>query len=252
MSLLEHMSGGEVFRKVHVSEIRPNPINFYSQINEDENILVNDMASLLLEDGQDANGIVYVDTSIDDGKKYTLIGGHRRFLAISYLAERGEIEPLINVNVVSRPQVTVEEEMLILADNHQRTKDKATKIREIKSANDYWNYLVSINQKPRLMNGQKKRDWIAKKTGYSARAIQDILSDLKNVNRQQIVTNNSTVVITEIDNKLELKKSLKRATNAINKAKKIAEEYTLLNDECITDLLSIHERIKEILTQIER
>ena len=70
------------------------------------------------------------------------------------------------MNVIEKPQVDTEEKMLIVADNHQRTKDKETKIREIKYANDYWNYLVSINKKPKLKNGEKKRDWIAKKTGY--------------------------------------------------------------------------------------
>lgn len=56
------------------------------------------------------------------------------------------------MNVIEKPLVDTEEKMLIDADNYQRTKDKETKIREIKYANDYWNYLVSINKKPNLNN----------------------------------------------------------------------------------------------------
>ena len=117
------------------------------------------------------------------------------------------------------------EQMLIVTDNQQRVKDKETKIREIYYANNYWNYLVSINQQPQ----GKKREWIAKKTGYGERVIQDILSDIKkqSMNQQSLTATQSTSAIT-VDNKAETRKALMRAKNAINKALNLSSNDSVL------------------------
>lgn len=84
MALLnEFMSGGEKKLKVHVSEIRRNERNFYAIVSENEEKDVENLATILRENGQDDNGVVYEDTSIDDGKKYTLLAGERRWKAIT-------------------------------------------------------------------------------------------------------------------------------------------------------------------------
>ena len=173
-------------KSIQLTEIRTNPNNIY----EEQNII--ELADSIKNWGQLENATVYEEPGTD-GKKYTLVGGHRRFQAIGYLAERGQYEPLINVRIIEKPLIHEEEKMLIVADNHQRTKDKETKIKEIKYANDYWNYLISIEKKPKLKAGEKKRDWIAKKTGYSARTIQDILSEIKRRN----TTNSSVSSVTQ-------------------------------------------------------
>ena len=173
------------------------------------------------------NATLYEDLSIDDGKKYTLVGGHRRYLAISYLAERGLYEPVLKASLIEKPNVHQMEQMLIVTDNQQRVKDKETKIREIYYANNYWNYLVSINQQPQ----GKKREWIAKKTGYGERVIQDILSDIK---KQSMTQQSSTVTVTQsssaitVDNKAETRKALMRAKNAINKALNLSSNDSVL------------------------
>ena len=166
---------------LNLTEIRTNPLNIYQEQT------IKELADSILQWGQLENATVYIDEQAD-GKKYTLIGGHRRFMAISYLAERNLYPSKIHVNIVSKPMADTEEKMMIVADNHQRVKDKQTKLREIQYANDYWNYLVSINQKPRLEHGQKKRDWIAKKTGYGARVVQDILTEIRNANTTENTT----------------------------------------------------------------
>ena len=173
------------------------------------------------------------------------VGGHRRFLAISYLAERNLYQPKIHVNVIEKPVENIEEKMMIVADNHQRIKDKDTKIREIQYANDYWNYLVSINQKPRLENGQRKRDWIAKKTGYCARVVQDILTEIKSQNETTQVLNNSQRRQTSPKTK-----AIKQLNQAILNLNKYSDEELSLSDyrvirECI-------QTIKEVVEKIER
>lgn len=225
-------------RTLSLTEIRTNPLNIY------EEQTIKELADSILQWGQLENATVYKDEQAD-GKKYTLVGGHRRFLAISYLAERNLYQPKIHVNVIEKPVENIEEKMMIVADNHQRIKDKDTKIREIQYANDYWNYLVSINQKPRLENGQRKRDWIAKKTGYCARVVQDILTEIKRQNETTQVLNNSQRQQTSPKTK-----AIKQLNQAILNFNKYSDEELSLSDyrvirECI-------QTIKEVVEKIER
>ena len=204
---------------INLSDIRVNPNNIYEEQN------IKELADSIESFGQLENATLYEDLSIDDGKKYTLVGGHRRYLAISYLAERGLYEPVLKASLIEKPNVHQMEQMLIVTDNQQRVKDKETKIREIYYANNYWNYLVSINQQPQ----GKKREWIAKKTGYGERVIQDILSDIKKqiMNQQSLTATQSTSAIT-VDNKAETRKALMRAKNAINKALNLSSNDSVL------------------------
>ena len=204
---------------INLSDIRVNPNNIYEEQN------IKELADSIESFGQLENATLYEDLSIDDGKKYTLVGGHRRYLAISYLAERGLYKPVLKASLIEKPNVHQMEQMLIVTDNQQRVKDKETKIREIYYANNYWNYLVSINQQPQ----GKKREWIAKKTGYGERVIQDILSDIKkqSMNQQSLTATQSTSAIT-VDNKAETRKALMRAKNAINKALNLSSNDSVL------------------------
>ena len=206
---------------INLSDIRVNPNNIYEEQN------IKELADSIESFGQLENATLYEDLSIDDGKKYTLVGGHRRYLAISYLAERGLYEPVLKASLIEKPNVHQMEQMLIVTDNQQRVKDKETKIREIYYANNYWNYLVSINQQPQ----GKKREWIAKKTGYGERVIQDILSDIKkqSMNQQSLTATQSTSAIT-VNNKAETRKALMRAKNAINKALNLSSNDSVLLD----------------------
>ena len=204
---------------INLSDIRVNPNNIYEEQN------IKELADSIESFGQLENATLYEDLSIDDGKKYTLVGGHRRYLAISYLAERGLYEPALKASLIEKPNVHQMEQMLIVTDNQQRVKDKETKIREIYYANNYWNYLVSINQQPQ----GKKREWIAKKTGYGERVIQDILSDIKkqSMNQQSLTATQSTSAIS-VDNKAETRKALMRAKSAINKALNLSSNDSVL------------------------
>ncbi|WP_305180325.1 ParB N-terminal domain-containing protein, partial [Faecalibaculum rodentium] len=80
-SLLDLMSGGVKFEKVSVTDIRPNPRNFYGE-SEEEEAYVEAMAQLIQENGQESNGVVY-EQSGEDGKHYTLLSGERRLKAIT-------------------------------------------------------------------------------------------------------------------------------------------------------------------------
>lgn len=225
-------------KTLNLTEIRTNPLNIY------EEQTIKELADSILQWGQLENATVYQDEQAD-GKKYTLVGGHRRFLAISYLAERNLYQPVIHVNVIEKPLENIKEKMMIIADNHQRIKDKSTKIREIQYANDYWNYLVSINQKPQLEEGQRKRDWIAKKTGYCARVVQDILTEIKRQNEPTQADN-----IQQRQQTSPKVKAIKQLNQAILNLDRFSDEELLVADlqiirECI-------QTIEEVVRKIER
>ena len=114
MALIDVMSGGNSFRKVSVDEIRPNRENFYASISDNEDQMVEDMAELIQEYGQDENGVVYMDESVGDGKKYTLLAGERRFKAIKLNYEKGIGDGLFQVKVVAKPKDVTEELIRII------------------------------------------------------------------------------------------------------------------------------------------
>lgn len=173
MALLnEFMSGGEKKIKIHVSEIRRNERNFYSVVSENEEEDVANLAHILLEDGQDDNGVVYEDTSIGDGKKYTLLAGERRWKAITKNYEDGLGDGMYEVKVVRRPADEMDELMRIIRNNAQRNKTKEVRAAEVKAMETIWNGLVARGEKPE----GKKRDWIGSNIGLSPRRVQEYMT----------------------------------------------------------------------------
>ena len=131
MALIDVMSGGNSFRKVSVDEIRPNRENFYASISDNEDQMVEDMAELIQEYGQDENGVVYMDESVGDGKKYTLLAGERRFKAIKLNYEKGIGDGLFQVKVVAKPKDVTEELIRIIMYNGIRNKSKDVRKAEV-------------------------------------------------------------------------------------------------------------------------
>lgn len=173
MALLnEFMSGGEKKLKVHVSEIRRNERNFYAIVSENEEKDVENLATILRENGQDDNGVVYEDTSIDDGKKYTLLAGERRWKAITKNYEDGLGDGMYEVKVVRRPTDEIDELMRIVRNNAQRNKTKEVRAAEVKAMEVIWDGLVARGEKPE----GKKREWIGANIGLSPRRVQEYMT----------------------------------------------------------------------------
>lgn len=172
MSLLDMMSGGTQFMKVHVNDIRANPRNFYGDDIENEEIYVADMADMIAENGQDANGIVYEDTDPADGKRYTLIAGERRWKAIMKNFEDGKGDGLYEVKIIPKPADSSEEMLRIIRNNAQRNKSVTVRKHEIEALKKVWEDLKIENRKPE----GRMREWIAKNIGMSPRAVQEYLT----------------------------------------------------------------------------
>lgn len=172
MALIDVMSGGNSFRKVSVDEIRPNRENFYASISENEDQMVEDMAELIQKYGQDENGVVYMDESVGDGKKYTLLAGERRFKAIKLNYEKGIGDGLFQVKVVAKPKDVTEELIRIIMYNGIRNKSKDVRKAEVDALCMCWEEMDAQGEKPQ----GKKRDWIAGKIGMSPRQVQEYLT----------------------------------------------------------------------------
>ena len=173
MALLnEFMSSGEKKLKVHVSEIRRNERNFYAVVSENEEENVENLATILREDGQDDNGVVYEDTSLNDGKKYTLLAGERRWKAITKNYENGLGDGMYEVKVVRRPADEIDELMRIVRNNAQRNKTKEVRAAEVKAMEVIWDGLVARGENPE----GKKRDGIGANIGLSPRRVQEYMT----------------------------------------------------------------------------
>lgn len=182
MALLnEFMSGGEKKIKVHVSEIRRNERNFYAVVSENEEADVDNLAQILLQDGQDDNGVVYEDESPNDGKKYTLLAGERRWKAITKNYEAGLSDGMYEVKVVKRPADEIDEMMRIVRNNAQRNKTKEVRAAEVKAMEIIWNGLVARGEKPE----GKKREWIGANIGLSPRRVQEYMTGEESDNHEE-------------------------------------------------------------------
>lgn len=172
MRLMSVMSNGQSYRKIHVDEIRVNKNNFYHE-EDDEDYYVDSMAELLKNDGMDANGVLYEDDSINDGKTYTLLSGERRFKATKKNYENGIGDGLFFAKVVKKPENETEEMLRIISANNQRNKSKELRKKEVNALQMCWDELVARGEKPK----GRKREWMAEKIGVSPRMIQNYLKD---------------------------------------------------------------------------
>lgn len=202
MALIDVMSGGNSFRKVSVDEIRPNRENFYASISNNEDQMVEDMAELIQEYGQDENGVVYMDESVGDGKKYTLLAGERRFKAIKLNYEKGIGDGLFQVKVVAKPKDVTEELIRIIMYNGIRNKSKDVRKAEVDALCMCWEEMDAQGAKPQ----GKKRDWIAGKIGMSPRQVQEYLTG--EFSEQEIDTEPQEDGSTATSEKAEKKKGL--------------------------------------------
>lgn len=165
MGLASKLSKGVLKTAAHVSEIRANELNHY-HIDNDEIIA---LAETIKVDGQLANGLVYLDDR-GDGKKYTLIGGERRWRAITYLYENGVKDGMYDIVVLPKPKNIVEEKRLIRNANRQRVKSEEDVYLEIIDAEKEYDYLCEIGKQPK----GKKRDFIGNEIGRSGKTVDNI------------------------------------------------------------------------------
>ncbi len=166
MGLAANLSNrGALRTKIHINEVRRNELN--RQHISDEKVKA--IAWSIQSRGQLENATVYED-DCNDQKKYTLIGGETRWRAIKYLYEKGASDGYMYVTVIPKPKNIYEEKSLIHDDNIQRDKTDEDLYIAICDAEEYYDYLCTINQRPT----GKKRDYVGSRIGMSGRNVDNI------------------------------------------------------------------------------
>lgn len=230
---------------VNVTEIRVNPLNGYDVVTEN----IEELAALIEKYGQMENGNIYRDESPNDGKKYTLVGGFRRFLAVSLLYEQGRGNGNYSAKLVNKPSTVSQEKMMIIADNAQREKNTDIRLWEVAAALEYWNDMSADERRTQLKPNEKKRDWIGRQIGLSGRQVQDYLTKLAErdspTESNSIDTSSRNETEENQVSKADIKKNLKKATSFLKKALIQALE---IND---IDPAAFENQVTEIMDNIE-
>lgn len=213
MSLADELSSSSVRRKiVNVSEVRVNPLNFYP-IDE---VVVKSIAESIQEFGQLENATVY-EEDLNDGCRYTLIGGETRWRAVCLNVEEELSDGEFHVVVIEKPANMEAEIELIREDNKQREKDKKTRAAEVKAVEKQYEYLRSQGQTPQGL----KRDWIGRRIGISGRQVSNILKEeITQQNGESGVAHNEVHNTPTVD---DVNKNIKKLNKLFEKTVKLCE-----------------------------
>lgn len=173
MSLRERLQDKKKIT-VHVDEIRTNPYNQYPIVDIEE------LADQILQMGEQITpGEAYMDDQ-EDGKRFTLTSGERRYRAISSLYKQKLHDGMMDLIIVTKPKDIWSEYRRIRTANIHRTDSPEIQAMELRQLLEEYDYLVSMDQKPEGL----KRDWIAKELGISGRTVDRRLKKM-NANKEE-------------------------------------------------------------------
>lgn len=193
MSLRERL---QVKKKitVHVDEIRANPNNKYPMDDVEE------LADQILQMGEQITpGEAYMADD-DDGKRFTLTSGERRYRAISLLYKQKLHDGMMDLIIVDKPKDIWSECRRIRAANIHRADNPETQAMEIKQLLDEYDYLTSIDQKPKGL----KRDWIAQELGVSGRTVDRRLKRINAEKKENVKTSKKEdIFLKDVENHIQ-------------------------------------------------
>lgn len=113
--------------------------------------------------------------------KYLIISGHRRFNAHKHLVETDQLETYEDIPCrILSFEDELEELDALISSNSYRQLEVKDKIEITKKARDLFGALEQAGQRPQGL----MRDWIASRTGFSARSVQDYLTELDQIELQ--------------------------------------------------------------------
>lgn len=272
MSLTKILNGGKQKTRLNISQIRENPRNFYENENvykktvdkeSGEDIELIALANSIESKGQLHNAVVYRDTSIDDGKEYTLLSGARRYRAITYLYNNNRSDGGIDVLIEDKPADIMEEMDILVDGNLQRKPDLQKKpelrYQEILQKEMLFDELKAKGEIPKG-KGMHKRKFVSIQLGISEGTIEnlhkkfdagnDALSEKKKtkVNKVEEQKNKYQAIANEIQSEVAMACSKVKLTN-----KELTFKYDSLEDlEHLLELFNIENtELKEFMAQLK-
>lgn len=227
------MNGGNRKTKIKVTDVRENPLNFYEKediykktIDKEtgQDIELVSLAEGIKENGQMHNVVVYEDTTINDGKKYTLISGARRYKATLMNYEKGDCNGEIDALIIAKPNNPYEEQMLIIEGNKQRRREfqsKQTAYQEVLAMEQIFDEYKKSGMIPK---GQvNKRKFVAASLGISEGTVENLHHQF---------------------DKTEIDEHHKKKPRKTNKASKKKEKYNELADEIQAEVAFACDKVK--------
>lgn len=181
-------------------------------------MFVDQMADLIKENGQQNNIVVYEDTNIDDGKRYTVLAGERRCKAIMKLVDEGESDGMILARIVEKPENEDQEMINLIQNNAQRNKSDTVRKMEVWTLKEIWD-----NQKSYGDGRGSFKDWAAGLIGVSSRTIDRYLA----TDEPDVMDSDNENTEVAQDEVKEAKEQLKSLLKELNKELNSAtyEEY---------------------------
>lgn len=221
-------------KNLSVNSIRCNENNFYAHGSDEEELI--DQMKELLKKGQASNILVYEDTEPEDGKRYTLISGERRYKAMVRLMESGESDGLISAKVVEKPATKEEEMLQLISGNAQRSKSTEVRRKEIQTLQEIWN-----EKKKRKETQGRFVEWAGALTGMSARSVANYLQTPEEI----IETDSGPIETTaELDPQMQAKEALTARLDELSEA--LTEKYPNADKIKISPSMTVTIKCSEI------
>lgn len=228
------MNSGNRKTKIKVTDIRENPLNFYEKediykktIDKEtgQDIELVSLAEGIKENGQMHNVVVYEDTTINDGKKYTLISGARRYKATLWNYEKDNTaSDVLDALIIPKPSNPYEEQMLIIEGNKQRRREfqsKQTAYQEVLAMEQIFDEYKKSGMIPK---GQvNKRKFVAASLGISEGTVENLHHQF---------------------DKTEIDEHHKKKARKANKASKKKEKYNELADDIQAEVAFACDKVK--------
>lgn len=212
-------------KKIDLEDIKPNELNFFPQ-NDIEELKEN-----IFSEGLQKPLEVY-----QEGNHYVLVGGHRRYNALVELYMDDKIDPDINCIIYAHPEDDVDEELMIINSNAQRSIDEKSRLMLTQKLLD----ILEKDPKKKPV-GEETRQWIAGYLGCSARTVQKYINTLKGKKKE---------IKKELSPKLEYAEGLLRdrlSTKVKITEKKITVSYAGVEDlNRVLDLMGALEKSQTI------
>lgn len=157
---------------VSVMDVRRNPQNFFRTHSEEEELIIQQEADKQLHEPQIIALVGYEDHQ-DDGKRYTLLSGEKRWRAALFNYENGRGKELIRLQVVPKPKSVDEEVKLIIGFNNQTNFSKEIISEAVKKM-----YNILSKEHPEY-SPTKLSESIAPFVGVSDRQVRNYFRELK-------------------------------------------------------------------------
>lgn len=246
--LLEKTKTTKIFL-AEIEEVIPNPENFYSTRHEDIELLAENIFE---------NGILHDLVCYKDGNRYTLISGHRRYMALRKLITEGKQYRFHGMDITGKVPITLIENpknphmigLQLISANHQRQMTADEKRTVIRNTLSCLNALEKVG-KFSWPKGIRTCTVLAEKTGIAEHFIKDFLAE-SGITKSNIPDPDVEEKNRRSKEVTEEAKAVKRLTKAIRTLNKRTSDFdwSILSELDETEIIEIKEQLKQLIERL--